>query len=162
MTQIRQIKYIQDFWHKTFIQKQQNIYSFKCTLNVLQERSPISHKTSLSKFKKTDIISSIFLNDKKRLEINYKKETTKTHKHVEVKQHATKQPMGHWKYKKKKIKKSGDKWKWKYNDPKSMISRKAVLREKLIAIQTLQQQIKSQNKPSHLTPKGIRNKESTC
>ena len=30
-----------------------------------------------------------------RLEINYKKETAKQHKHVEAKQHATKQPMGH-------------------------------------------------------------------
>ena len=29
MTQIRQIKYIQDFWRKTFIQKQQNTYSFQ-------------------------------------------------------------------------------------------------------------------------------------
>ena len=52
----------------------------------------LGHKTSLNKFKKTDTISSIFSDHNEvRLEINYKKETTKkTHKHVEVKQHATK------------------------------------------------------------------------
>ena len=83
----------------------------------------LGHKTSLNKFKKTEIISSIFSDHNEvRLEINYKKETTKknTHKHVEVKHHATKQPMGHWKYKKENLKKSGDKRKWKHNDPKSM------------------------------------------
>ena len=40
----------------------------------------LGHKTSLSKFKKTDIISSIFSDHSEvRLEINYKKETTKKH-----------------------------------------------------------------------------------
>ena len=31
-----------------------------------------------------------------KLEINYKKKTVKKHKHVKAKQHATKQPMDHW------------------------------------------------------------------
>ena len=38
----------------------------------------LGHKTSLNKFKKTEIISSIFSDHNEvRLEINYKKETTK-------------------------------------------------------------------------------------
>ena len=50
----------------------------------------LGHKTSLSKFKKTEIISSIFFyHNTMRLEINYKKKYKK-HKHVEAKQ-----PMDH-------------------------------------------------------------------
>lgn len=44
------------------------------------------HKTSHNKFKKTEILSSIFSNHNgKKLEINYKK-TGKKYKHVEDKQ----------------------------------------------------------------------------
>ena len=58
----------------------------------------LSHKVSLSKFKKIELISSIFSDYKAiRLEINYKKppKNCKKHKHVEVKQYATNQPMDH-------------------------------------------------------------------
>ena len=56
----------------------------------------LGHKASLGKFKKTEIISSIFFDHKTmRLEINYKKITSKKHKHVEAKQYSTKQPMDH-------------------------------------------------------------------
>ena len=56
----------------------------------------LGHKTSLSKFQKIEIISSIFSNQNAvRLEINYKKKNCKKHKHMETKQYATKQPMGH-------------------------------------------------------------------
>ena len=42
----------------------------------------LGHKTSLSKFKKTEIISSIFSDHSGlRLEINYKKKTAKTQTH---------------------------------------------------------------------------------
>ena len=42
----------------------------------------LGHKTSLNKFKKTEIISSIFSDHNEvRLEINYKKETTKKNTH---------------------------------------------------------------------------------
>ena len=56
----------------------------------------IGHKISLSKFKETELISSVFCyyNDMK-LEINNKKKTPKKHKYMEAKQYATKQPMGH-------------------------------------------------------------------
>ena len=50
----------------------------------------LGHKSSLSKFKKIEIISSIFSNhNTMRLDINYKKKTKK-HKHTEIKQHISK------------------------------------------------------------------------
>ena len=50
----------------------------------------LGHKSNLSKFKKTEIASSIFSNHKAmRLYINYKKKTKK-HKHMEIKQHISK------------------------------------------------------------------------
>ena len=50
----------------------------------------LGHKSNLSKFKKTEIISSIFSDhNAMRLDINYKKKTEK-HKHMEIKQHVTK------------------------------------------------------------------------
>ena len=56
----------------------------------------LGHKSSLGKFKKTEIISCIFSDYKiLRLEINCRKKIVKTHKHVEAKQHVTKQPMDH-------------------------------------------------------------------
>ena len=51
----------------------------------------LGHKSNLSKFKKTEIISRIF-SDKNamRLNINYKKKNAKIHKHVEIKQYISK------------------------------------------------------------------------
>ena len=49
----------------------------------------LDHKTSLGKFKKTEIISSIFSNHNvMKLDTKYKKKTCKKHKHV-TKQYAT-------------------------------------------------------------------------
>ena len=47
----------------------------------------LGHKSKLSKFKKIEVISSIFSNHKAmRLDINYKKKKTcKKHKHMEIK-----------------------------------------------------------------------------
>ena len=53
----------------------------------------LGHKTSLSKFKKTEIISSIFSDHNTMgLDINYKKKkkTCKKHKHMEIKQYVSK------------------------------------------------------------------------
>ena len=56
----------------------------------------LGHKASLSKFKKTEVISSNFSNhNTMRLEINHKKKKGEKHKHMEAKQYATKQPMHH-------------------------------------------------------------------
>ena len=50
----------------------------------------LGHKSNLSKFKKIEIVSSIFSdNNTVRLEINYKKKCKK-HKHMEVKQYVSK------------------------------------------------------------------------
>ena len=54
------------------------------------------HVTSPNKFRKVKVISSIFSDHyDMKLEISYKKENWKKQKHVEAKQNATKQPMGH-------------------------------------------------------------------
>ena len=48
----------------------------------------LGHKSNLSKFKKIEIVSSIFSNhNAMRLDINYKKKNGKKHKHMEIKQH---------------------------------------------------------------------------
>ena len=46
----------------------------------------LCHKSNLSKFKKIEIISSIFSDhNAMRLDINYKKKNCKKHKHMEIK-----------------------------------------------------------------------------
>ena len=51
----------------------------------------LGHKPNLSKFKKIEIISSIFSNHKAmKLNINYKKKNCKKNKHPEFKQHISK------------------------------------------------------------------------
>ena len=49
------------------------------------------HKSNLSKFKKIEIILSIFSDhNAMRLDINYNKKNCKKHKHMEIKQHVSK------------------------------------------------------------------------
>ena len=52
----------------------------------------LGHKSNLRKFKKTEIVSSIFSDhNSMRLDINYKKKKTcKKHKHMEIKQYVSK------------------------------------------------------------------------
>ena len=51
----------------------------------------LGHKSSLSKFKNTEIISSIFSDhNAMRLHINYRKKICKKYKHMEAKQYTTK------------------------------------------------------------------------
>ena len=52
----------------------------------------LGHKSNLNKFKKTEIISSIFSDhNAMRLDINYKKKKKgKKHKHMQIKQHVSK------------------------------------------------------------------------
>ena len=51
----------------------------------------LGHKSNLSKFKKTEIISSIFSNhNAMKLDINYKEKKEKKQKHMETKQHVSK------------------------------------------------------------------------
>ena len=79
----------------------------------------LGHKASLSKFKKTEITSSIFSDhNAMRFEINHKKKNCKKHKNMEVKQYATKQPMDHQRNQRGNRKIPRDKWKWKHDNPK--------------------------------------------
>ena len=56
----------------------------------------LGHKTSLSKFKKIEIVSSIFADHNgMRLDINYRGKKPKKYKHMEAKQYASKQPRDH-------------------------------------------------------------------
>ena len=51
----------------------------------------LGHRSSLGKFKKTEIISNILSDhDAMRLDINYRKKNCKKYKHREAKQYATK------------------------------------------------------------------------
>ena len=56
----------------------------------------VGHKARLSKFRRIEIISSIFSNhNAMRLKVNHKKKNCKIHRHVEVKQYTSKQSMDH-------------------------------------------------------------------
>ena len=49
------------------------------------------HKSNLSKFKKTEIVSSVYSDHNgMRLDINYKKKNYKKYKHMEIKKHISK------------------------------------------------------------------------
>ena len=51
----------------------------------------LGHKSNLSKFKKIEIVSSIFSDyNTMRLDINYKKKNCKKDKHMDIKQHISK------------------------------------------------------------------------
>ena len=51
----------------------------------------LGHKSNLGKFKKIEIISSIFsTHNAMILYINYKKKNCKKHRHMEIKQHVSK------------------------------------------------------------------------
>ena len=51
----------------------------------------LGHKSNLSKFNKTEIVSSTFSDDNTmRLDINYKKNSCKKHKHMESKHQISK------------------------------------------------------------------------
>ena len=54
----------------------------------------LGHKASLGKFKKTEIISTIF-SDYEIISYNNNKKKLKKHKHMEVRQYALVQPMDH-------------------------------------------------------------------
>ena len=96
-----------------------------------------------------------------KLEINYRKKTgKKPHKHTDTKQHAPKKKNnGSTKKIKEEIKKYRDKWKWKYNIPKSMgWSKSSSKKEVYSAISLHRKQEKSQTIYSYA--KGTREKNS--
>ena len=77
--------------YKAFHPKTAEYTFFSSAHGTLSRRDHIlGHNASHSKFKKTEIISSIYSDHNAiRLEINYKKKKCKKHNHVEAKQYAT-------------------------------------------------------------------------
>ena len=67
-------------------------YTFSTAYGALSRIDHIlGHKSNLSKYKKVEIISSIFSDhNAMRLDINYNKKSCKKHKHMEIKQHVSK------------------------------------------------------------------------
>ena len=123
----------------------------------------LGHKTSLSKFKKIEVISSIFSkHNSLRLEINYKKETAKKHKHVGLNN-----TLLNNKWITDKIKEEIKKYLEKNNNENTMIQNlwdaaKAVIRGKFIAIQAyLKNQEKFQISNPTLHLKELEKEEQT-
>ena len=72
-----------------------NAEEYPCFSSAHGTSSRIDHildpKSNLSKFKKIEIVSSIFSNhNAMRLDINYKKKNSKEHKYMEIKQYISK------------------------------------------------------------------------
>ena len=67
-------------------------YTFSIAHGIFSRMDHIlGHKSNLSKFKKIEIISSIFSDhNPMRLDINFKKKYCKKHKHMQIKQYIAK------------------------------------------------------------------------
>ena len=116
----------------------------------------LGHKSNLSKFKKIEITLSIFSNhNAMRLDINYKKTFCKKHKHMEIKQHISKNPTGYWRNQKGKQKISRNKWQWKHDNSKKPMgySKNSPKREVYSNTILLQETRKTSNRQPNLTPK---------
>ena len=83
-----------------------------------------SHKSSLGKFKKIEIISSIPSDhNTMRLVINCKNITVKKkkHKYMEIKQHIlNSKQASYWRNQKENLKTSRNKWQWMHDNSKPM------------------------------------------
>ena len=79
----------------------------------------LGHKTSLSKFKKIEITSSIFSDHNgMKLETNYKKKSGKNHRYMETEQSATERLLDWWRNQRRSKKLPEDKLRWKDDIPK--------------------------------------------
>ena len=122
----------------------------------------LGHRSSLCKFKKTEIISSIFSDhNTMRLDINYRKKSVKnTNKWrlnntllnnqeitVEIKEEIKKIPR--------------NKWQWKHDDPKPMGCGKSSSKTEVSSNTILPQETRNiSNKQPNLTPKAIRERRT--
>ena len=77
--------------HRTFHPKTINFSFFLSAHGTFSRIDHIlGHKFSLGKFKKIEIISSIFSDDNVvRLDVNYRKKNYEKYEHMEAKQHAS-------------------------------------------------------------------------
>ena len=83
--------------YRTFHPKTTEYTFFSCARGTFSRIDHIlGHTSSLGKFKKIEIISSIFPNhNAMRLVINYREKNYKKYKHMEAKQCATRKPRDH-------------------------------------------------------------------
>ena len=99
-------------------------YTFLSTVHGIFFRTDhiLGQKTSLHKFKSTELISSIISDHNcMKLEINNRKRRDKKTNYMESKQHATKKTVDQQcEIKKKIFKISWDKWQWKHRHTKSI------------------------------------------
>ena len=79
----------------------------------------LGHKSNLSKFKKIEIVSSIF-SDHNESRYQLQEKNYKKHKHMEIKQHISKQPTDYWRNQKGNQKISRNKWQWNHDNSKPM------------------------------------------
>ena len=97
----------------------------------------LGHKSSLGKFKKIEILSSIFSdNNAMRLDINYRKKSVKNTNTWRLNNTLLHNQEITEEIKRGNQKIPRNKWQWKHDDPKPMDAAKAVLRGKFIAIQS--------------------------
>ena len=122
----------------------------------------LGYKSSLSKFKKIEIISSIFSDhNSMRLDNKYRKKICKKYKHMEAKQYATKQQGSHWRNQRGNQKIPRNKWQWKHDGPKLMgCSKRSSKREVYSNTMLPQETIKISNKQPNLIPKAIRERRT--
>ena len=113
----------------------------------------LGHKSNLSKFKKIEIVSSIFSDhNAMRLDINYKKKNCKKHKHMEIKQHVSKYLTGYWRNQKGNKNISRNKWQWKHNS-KPMGCSKSSSKTQVYSNTILPQETrKTSNRQPNFTP----------
>ena len=89
--------------YRTFHPKTMNFTFFSRAHGTFSRINHIlGHKSSLGKFKKIEIISSIFSDHNAvRFDVNYKKNKLLKYKHMEAKQHTSEQPTNHRRNKKR-------------------------------------------------------------
>ena len=89
-----------------------------------------------------------------RLDINYKEKNCKKHKHMEIKQHISKQPTGYWRNQKGNKKISRNKWQWKHNNSKPMGCSKSSSKREVYSNTILPQETrKTSNRQPNFAPK---------
>ena len=85
----------------------------------------------------------------------------KKHKHVETKQHATKQPMDHWRNQRGNLKIPSSKWQGRYDTSKPMGCSKSHSKRKVYSNTSPPQETrKSPNKQANFTSKAAQQRKT--
>ena len=135
------------------IQMQKNIFFSSAHGTFSRIDHILDHKSNLSKFKKTEIISSIFSNhNTMRLHINYKKKTVRNTNTWRLNMFLNNQQVTE--EIKREIKISRNKWQWKHDNLKPMgCSKSSSKREVYSNTILLQETRKILNRQLNFTPK---------